>query len=269
MEFIVADSGGSGTSLAFYESPEAISYIETAALHPKFLLQWKEEELAKIRSGLPEDLAAPLFFYGSGCSRPNIAYEVKQKLLSLGFSDVTVFPDTLGACRAVSTGIPASVAILGTGSVLLEFDGELITGMRGGFGALVGDEGSGFHFGKLLLHALMNNQLDDTTKEAVISRIGHPEQIRAELASHNAQHFIAGIAEKLSGIDMKELHGKNLSLFLDNYFNEPEKTLHVVGSYGFYQQEILAELLRGQNCEKGSVIRNPIAELVKFHAKNT
>jgi glucosamine kinase len=268
MKFIVADSGGSGTSLAFYDGPEDIRYMETAALHPKFLLQWPDDKLSGIRANLPEDLNAPLFFYGSGCSRPNIAYEVKQKLLAIGFSDVTVFPDTLGACRAVSAGGQAMVAILGTGSVLLGYDGETVTSVRGGFGALVGDEGSGMHFGKMLLNRLLNGKLSDGQTEDVLSRIGHIEQVRAELATHRAHEFVASIAERTASVDLDEIHRGNLELFLDNYFPiERNGILQVVGSYGFHRQKLLGELLEERGSRVGKVVKNPIAELVKFHRK--
>ncbi|MGN0190147.1 MAG: hypothetical protein ACI39U_00675, partial [Candidatus Cryptobacteroides sp.] len=66
-------------------------------------------------------------------------------------AEVEVFSDMLGAARAVCGHSPGVVGILGTGSNSCVYDGDgiVIAGRGGGY--VLGDEGSGAWFGKMLL----------------------------------------------------------------------------------------------------------------------
>lgn len=262
---IIADSGGSGTKWAFCSENGDVDYISTASLHPKFVLGRDSVYWQQLLQFPGPISGERLYFYGAGCGQEAIRQELKTALQEQGFGDVGLFPDTLGACRAVCGNEPGVVAILGTGSVLLEYDGQTIVNRRGGFGSIIGDEGSGFHFARLVLRDYLNGISGAPELEAILGTTG---EIMSKLASPEAQNWIATLAGKLSDIPLISYHEQNLRTFIDTYFVPffPQKTqLHIVGSYGFYQREILAMCLNDSGRTIGKVVADPLKELVLFH----
>jgi len=263
---VIADSGGSSTTWAFCRADGSVVYYETAGLHPKVVLDWKEKEIARLReelNGLPN---GRLHFYGAGCSQEPVQQAMKAQLLQLGFDNVEVFPDTLAACRATCGNDPGLVAILGTGSVLVEYDGASIVNRIGGWGSIIGDEGSGFHFGRLVLRDYLGHPADISPEVEKI--VGSESDVLKELASPTAQQWIAALAGKLSAIPLGPLHQANLKAFLSIYLpltKRTYQTLSCVGSYGFYQQELLGQLLAENGMNSGVILREPMKQLVDFH----
>jgi hypothetical protein len=192
------------------------------------------------------------------------------RLGALGFGEVFVFPDTLAACRAACGYDPGIVAILGTGSVLVEYDGSEITNRIGGYGSLIGDEGSGFHFARLVLRSYLNgSELSPDQYAAVSAIVGTPENVLAQLAAPSSQEWIAGLGKALSGLPLEEYHSANLEAFLTLYSGQvrgPGRTMNIVGSYGDQYTGLLTELLHARGWKTGTVIRTPIQQLTEFHA---
>lgn len=262
---IIADSGGSGAKWAFCSENGEVEYISTASLHPKFVLGQESAYWRQLLQVLGPISGERLYFYGAGCGQESIRQELKTALLKQGFGDVQLFPDTLGACRALCGNDPGAVAILGTGSVLLEYDGDTIINRRGGFGSIIGDEGSGFHFARLVLHDYLNGMAATPELANILGTTG---EIMSKLASPEAQNWIATLAEKLSDVPLRSYHERNLRAFIDTYVVPffPHKTqLHIVGSYGFYQREILSTCLNDSGRSIGKVVADPLKELVLFH----
>lgn len=262
---IIADSGGSGTSWAFCGKNGEVTIVHSASLHPKFLLGRDYTYLQQLVQSIGPISGERLYFYGAGCGQESVREQLKDILLKLGFGDVELFPDTLGACRAMCGNEPGVVAILGTGSVLLQYDGKTIVNRYGGFGSIIGDEGSGFHFARLVLRDYLNGMLPLSGLENVLGTHG---EVMSRLASPDAQNWIATLAGKLSDFPLRSFHERNLRAFIDMYLIPffPEKTqMHVVGSYGFYQQEVLAGCLNDSGRMIGKVVADPLKELVLFH----
>ena len=63
-----------------------------------------------------------------------------------------VYPDTLAACHALFGRNAGVACILGTGSNACVYDGEKITQSIVSLGFMLGDEGSGCHIGKRIVH---------------------------------------------------------------------------------------------------------------------
>ena len=94
-----------------------------------------------------------IFFYGSGCGTEANQNKVAM-ILAMAFkiNDIEVYPDTLAACHALFGNNPGIACILGTGSNACVFDGEKITESVASLGFMLGDEGSGCHIGKHIVH---------------------------------------------------------------------------------------------------------------------
>jgi len=271
LRYIVADCGGTSTSWAFCYSDGSVVNADTSSMHPKYLLEWSQDKRDKVLAQLPEVISAPLFFYSSGCTSGDIAGRVQEVLVRMGFSEVCVYPDTIGACRACCGDSEGSVAILGTGSVLLQYDGAEITQRTGGWGSLIGDEGSGFHFGRLLLRAYLQERVfaGETEMQRLAALIGTREQVLSHLAAPKAQQWIAAIGTKAAALELVEIHRDNIREFITTHVADgrlTNDTLNVVGSYGWFQQRLLGEELAKVGLKPGVMIKNPLEKLVIYHA---
>ena len=272
-KYIIADSGGSSTNWAFCRKDGSFEQLETRSMHPKFLAHWSENDWLELTTLLGDLSSEKLYFYGAGCSQPQMQQQLSDYLIKIGFSTLEVFPDTLAACRAMCQHQQGTVAILGTGSVLLEYDGKAITNLIGGYGSLVGDEGSGFHFARLVLKDYLNNCLNasEETKLRIAERIGSPTEIRSHLAGTNTQAWIATLGKQFSDLDLNAYHEENFSAFLTTYLPQlkhPEHKLSILGSYGFSHQLHFGQLLKERGRELVNCLQSPLEQLVHFHQQN-
>jgi len=94
----------------------------------------------------PADVAAACFGL-AGAGRPEDQQVVRSLLPDLGGAPVRVVPDAHIALAGALAGRPGVIAIAGTGSVAFGVDALGRTARAGGWGWLLGDEGSGYHIG--------------------------------------------------------------------------------------------------------------------------
>src|SRR3989338_8650129 len=120
---IIADSGGTKTDWCKVDDNGKQVYLHTYSYHPA---QWSGEiakEQREFWEQYPEWLKTELYFFGAGCYQKERGWWMKQTLEDLGFERVFVLSDVHGAAWAALGNQPGWVAILGTGSVLIEWDG--------------------------------------------------------------------------------------------------------------------------------------------------
>lgn len=263
-KYIIADSGGSSTNWAIVLQNNEVRFVQTAGLHPKYALSADFPV-----SGLQEqfqDLHVPLYFYGAGCASETVRQQMTGFLMQLGFSSVEVYPDTLAACRALCGNHSGWVAILGTGSILVHYDGKHITERIGGYGSLVGDEGSGFYFGKLLVrHLLAEKEWNPGWKAVFVS----PDFLLSKLAAPDALQWIASLGKVVAGMDFSCLHRKNAELFVETYCVDLQATeISVTGTYGYEQQAVFSEVFERHSIRLKKAVSAPIEDLTRYHQMN-
>ncbi len=264
-KYIIADSGGSSTNWGIVLKNDEVVFIQTDSLHPKYALS-ADFSLAALQSQFQE-MSVPLYFYGAGCSGEVVQKQMHGLLMQLGFSEVHVFPDTLAACRALYGNKPGWVAILGTGSVLVQTDGSRITRRVGGYGSLIGDEGSGFYFGKLVVKYLLQTEKWET---AWIELFHSKEWILSKLAASDAQKWISGLGAETAKIDFRFLHEENAALFVKMYCLPIHdlKQISFIGTYGFEQKNVFTQAFENQSISLVNAIASPIRDLVNYHQMN-
>ncbi len=261
-KYIIADSGGSSTSWGIVLKTDEVVFIQTDSLHPKYALSdgfsWSD-----LKSQF-EGMNVPLYFYGAGCSGEVVQARMRDHLEQLGFSEVTIYPDTLAACRALCGNEAGWVAILGTGSILVQYNGTDITRRIGGYGSLAGDEGSGFYFGKLLIRYLLSTE---EWKAEWIELFQSREFILSKLAASDAQQWISGLGGKTADLDFRFLHEQNAALFVKEYCLQiPElKQISFIGTYGFEQETVFVHVFENQGIRVSKRLASPIADLVRYH----
>ncbi|MNK02276.1 hypothetical protein D3C87_200970 [compost metagenome] len=261
-KYIIADSGGSSTNWAIVLTTNEVVFLQTESLHPKYVFS-KEHAF----SNLKEQFGAygvPLYFYGAGCSSETVQGKMTAFLEPFGFSEVHVYPDTLAACRALYGLRSGWLAILGTGSVLVYYDGVKITQRIGGYGSLVGDEGSGFYFGKLLVRYLLQKEEWETAWTQLFQS---KESLLSKLAGADAQQWISGLGKEVAGFDFAFLHRQNAELFVETHcISVPGlEQISFIGSYGYEQRDIFSEVFERYRITVEKAIASPLEDLTGFH----
>jgi glucosamine kinase len=224
------------------------------------------------------DKVKQVYYYGAGCSD-----KMRCAIVKLGLTPV--FPnaqievehDLLASARA-ACGTKAGIAcIIGTGSNTCLYDGKEITDNVTNMGYLLGDEGAGSHFGKLIMRAYFYRELPDDIEAKFEAEFGkdkrhflnkmYGESPNVYLASFakffaaNHKHFYI---QKLVGEAFTELVERHIL----KYENCHKLPVCFVGSIAFHFKDILKVILEEHELKLGKIIQKPIDKLVEFHLKN-
>lgn len=272
---LVADSGGTQTDWCFVDKNLEKHFFTTKSFHPS---NWGEsffEEFLVFWNSREELKTSRIHFYGAGCLNEDNKSIISDYFLKWGFVNVQVFSDVLGACHSTLGDKEGVVAILGTGSVACHFDGCQITKISGGLGYLLGDEGSGYYFGKTLLSRYLNSDFSDSLMISLLAILGDRSEVLSQVYGVNGKLYLSSIpliVSDLSSVhlEMKELHEDNIQLFISKTFIDDEvKKISIIGSYGFYNQNILSEILTKNNIKLIKLVQYPIASLADYVIKHT
>ncbi len=115
----------------------------------------------------------------------------KAKKLGITINNFNVESDARIALEGAFAGKPGSILIAGTGSIMFGKDSDGSIHRVGGFGRILGDEGSGFHIGKAGLSAVAKS-LDGRSSETLLAEllkvkfeISNPTQLINEVYKNN------------------------------------------------------------------------------------
>ena len=219
-----------------------------------------------------------VYFYGSGCA--SAANQVKVKLIFNKFyplSKAEVYPDTLAACHALFGDKPGIACILGTGSNACVYNGSEITESVASLGFMIGDEGSGCHIGKRIVHdyflGLMPNDLRTEfdakyhlDREAFLKKVYQGEQPSRYLAE-----FAKFAGENIDNQYVVKAVGECFEQFIQSSFRptagsgEISDSVAFVGSVAFGFKDILVKCLANHNIKCEKILKNPMDGLIEFY----
>ena len=269
---LIADSVGTKTDWCLIINDQCY-FFSTESYHPTSLDQTSKVELLEFWKQLTQKLRISCHFYGAGCSSLE-----NQAKINVHFTQNTSFKHFEVASDLVAAGIAllgndaGYVGILGTGSVLTYYQNKQITEIIGGYGYLLGDEGSGYYFGKLVLQKYLNKELSEGLTALFEVHFGQRAAISQNCYSPDGKAFISSILLHSENESIQQeinlIHKENIDLFLSKYLpkNSTKKEISFVGSYAFYQQEILKIALEKVGWKLGVVIPKPIEALVMRHS---
>ncbi|WP_419801417.1 N-acetylglucosamine kinase [Mucilaginibacter sp.] len=277
---LVADSGSTKTDWILTTPGKPVLEFKTAGINPFFL---SEKEIFRLITK-QEDLTAQaedateIYYFGAGCSSPD-KREMVSNVLSQVFKKayISVDSDLLGSAYATCGKESGLCCILGTGSNVSYFDGENIRDGKHGLGYILGDEGSGSFFGKMLITDYLYGNMPETEsnlfaqkfmvdKETVIGNVYH--KLRAN-------YYLASFAMFLSDVKSSD-YGKNLikngltEFVKTNVISYPDyKNLkcHFVGSIAWNFKEELQEVCGQYQVKIGKMMNHPIHDLTDFLLK--
>ena len=213
----------------------------------------KSNDLHSIKEQVEE-----LFFYGAGCSSPELNKIIENGLSAFFTNAVVHVNHDLDACAyACYSGSPAIACILGTGSNSCYFDGHEVSEVVPALGHILGDEASGSYFGKRILADYLYNRLPEIMhKELQASGLDKMTIVENVYQKPNANVYIASqmpVLIKHKDLDYcQRMINEGLQVFIDThikcYPNYLDCDVSFVGS--------LAYLLRDElkaACEKNNV----------------
>lgn len=277
MAILIADSGGTHTDWCFINQNGERYYFNTVSFHPS---QWNEiflNEFKDFWKDKPDMLKAKVYFYGAGCMSESNKKRIAEYFSEWNFIDVTILSDIEAACHAVLGDKKGSVAILGTGSVYCTYDGNRISTIQGGLGYILGDEGSGYHFGKMLLSDYMNGAFSQETRTILRERLGDRSEILKKVYGEQGKDYISSLSKitsdlKVVNSDILLLHFQNINLFVKKYLlgnNLYGRNISFVGSYAYFNKDLLTEILQQHNYKLKNVTQYPINSLTDYIEKMT
>jgi N-acetylglucosamine kinase-like BadF-type ATPase len=217
-----------------------------------------------------------VFYYGAGCStmqKCGIVDDVLREIFE--HADIEIHHDLLGAARALLGRNRGIACILGTGSNSCLYDGKNILENVTSLGYLFGDEGSGAYLGKLFLTEYLRGRLPEHLKNLFDKRYGftlenildsvynkpHPNQFLSSFSKFigdlKDEEFIRGLVKK----NFTDFFNEQVTQYTD-YQNQ---TLGVIGSVGYYFQDLFKEVAAEYHLKVAKILQSPIDGLAEFH----
>lgn len=280
---LIADSGSTKTDWRLLTADGQAHTLQTDGINPYYqttdqIINTLRTQLLPQLNGLTENGAATdLYFYGAGCTGPDInrrvADAMRTVLLNLQTADVN--SDMLGAARAAAGHAPGIVGILGTGSNACCYDGSRITRGIQSLGFWLGDEGSGGYLGKTLVRDFFQERLTADLRSAFQNRYHLDRQTLLENAYQKPYpnryfaHFTPFLTENIRHPHVVDLVTDAFTLFLTTYVRRfPEADswpVHFVGSIAYYFAEPLRRAVQTCNLTMGYILKAPAERLVEYH----
>ena len=276
---LIADSGASKTDWRWITKENTIEQHQTLGFNPTYQdLRQLDKEVAQMPSSLLRDDVKQIFYYGAGCGSESNREQI-HIVLEKHFdrAEINIHDDMLGVARALCGADPGIACILGTGANSCFYDGETILDNVSALGYILGDEGSGAYFGKILMADYLRNDMP----EVIAHRLEKRFQLDRDIILYKVYQealpgrFLAGFARFIFQ-NLKEPYCYRLvydgfSAFFDKnlvgYQQINEVPVHFSGSVAFYFSNVLRQVANDRGIVVKNIVESPIAGLTLFHQK--
>jgi len=220
---------------------------------------------------------AEIIYYGTGISDDVVANEVAHVISSeYPSSQISVESDLIGAARACLGNRPGVVAILGTGSNASSYDGHTVESITPSLGYPLGDEGSGWQIGSMILRGYYYGDMPEVLRSSFAELL---PDTRRELLGYLRQspqpnRYLASFATFAGEHRSHPWISDNVRNCLDAFIRthvlplSSGEPVYFVGSIAGSFEEILEELLTENGLSIGKVIADPLEALIKYHTNS-
>ncbi|MFS0556637.1 N-acetylglucosamine kinase [Brevibacillus sp. 179-C9.3 HS] len=189
--FIGIDGGGTKTKAAICNEAGQVQAIVVGESSNPLSRRWEDVEetlrqlisAVRVKAGATEEEVAGLFIGLGGADRPQIKDRIQHAFADPWGERLFIDNDVVAALYAGTWGQPGVVLLAGTGSIACAFSKEGARHRVGGWGYLVGDEGSGFDLGKKAAIAVLR-EYDGRGEPTVLTRlflehygVGRPDEL--------------------------------------------------------------------------------------------
>lgn len=274
---LIADSGATKAEWCLIDNGKK-KILFTQGISPYFLSIDQIAELVtnELKKKLKNVEVDEIFYYGTGCANPQNAKNVKKALLMV-FPDsiVTVNTDLIAAARAVCGHEKGIASILGTGSNSCYYDGKKIVKNSPGIGYVLGDEGSGAYLGKKVIQYYLYKTFDEDLRARFDAKfVTTPSEIlnnvyKKPLPNRYLASFTMFLAENRGHYMIENIIEDGLNDFffqhLCKYAEVWKYPVSFAGSVAYGFKDVLEELCNSYEFELGTILKNPMEGLIKFH----
>lgn len=279
MALLIADSGSTKCEWCIIDGKKTKT-IFTTGISPYFLNGGQIKELVEkeLLGKLKNYNITEIFYYGTGCKAPENRRIVKKALEKL-FPEVSlqVDHDLSGAAKALCGDKKGIACILGTGSSASYYNGNKIAKERTGLGYILGDEGSGAYLGKTVVQYYLYKTFDEEllyrfeqkfniTETEILANVYKGEMPNRYLASfavflaENRDHYMV---ENIIEDGLNDFFFHHICKFTESW-NMP---INFVGGIAYGFKDVITELCSSYEFELGTILKNPMQGLVKYHSK--
>lgn len=276
---LVADGGSSKTDWILQTKNKSLEKFSSTGLNPFF---WSEKEIIRSLNNFAAfnafaDQVTEVHFFGAGCSSPD-RRELVSNALSNRFKNafVAIESDLLGSAIACCKDKPGFSCILGTESNISFYNGQEVKSNLG-LGYVLGEEGSGTYFGKILITDFLYKR----APQEILTAFDKEYQLNKDIVIKNLyqkampNYYLASFAQFMSLYYehpyIQNLLTKGFHDFIKThiipYANYKEYYCHFVGSIAFHFQEILKDVTQQYEINIGMILEKPIDELFEWLKK--
>jgi glucosamine kinase len=277
MAVLIADSGSTKCEWCLIKDGKKKT-VFTQGMSPYFLtgVQMVEVLETELLPKIKNDEIEQVFYYGTGCKNPANRLLIRKSIKSIfKTADVLVDHDLMAAARALCGTEKGIACILGTGSNSCYFNGKTIVKNSPGIGYVLGDEGSGAYLGKKVLQYYLYKTFDEdlsfrfaekfkTTPVEILENVYKKSLPNRYLAS-----FTIFLAENRGHYMVENIIEDGLNDFFFQHickYNESWKfPIHFVGGVAFGFKDVILELCNSYEFEPGTILKNPMEGLIKYH----
>jgi glucosamine kinase len=277
MGILIADSGATKCEWCLLDGNKKQMVI-TQGLSPYFLNTQQIEAILRneLLPALSKPLVDTVYFYGTGCLRPENA-KIVQKAIKAVFKDaaVDVSHDMTGAAKALCGNEKGIASNLGTGSFCCFYNGKKIVKDSPGIGYVLGDEGSGAYLGKKVIQYYLYKTFDEDLRYKFDQKYNvmaaeilenvykkpWPNRYLASYAlflSENRGHYMI---ENIIEDGLNDFFYYHLCKYAESW----KLPIHFVGGVSFAFRDVIQELCIGYEFTLGKIIRNPMEGLIDYH----
>jgi N-acetylglucosamine kinase-like BadF-type ATPase len=218
-----------------------------------------------------------IHYYGTGCANPDNVKSIKKALRKVfPGAEVEVNTDLMAAARAVCEHEKGIACILGTGSNSCYYNGKTIVKNSPGIGYVLGDEGSGAYLGKKVIQYYLYNTFDEDLRARFDARfVTNGVEIldnvyKKPLPNRYLASFTMFLAENRGHYMIENIIEDGLNDFFFQHlckYNEVWKhPVSFVGSVADGFKDVLLQLCNSYEFELGTILKNPMQGLIKFHS---
>ena len=270
---IIADVGGTRGRWVIVDKTK-IKTIETSGFNPySYNISSLDKILESLKKSIRSFKIERISYYGAGINNLQ-AKSIVEKSIKNHFlnTEVDVFSDLLGSCRALCKDKKGVVSILGTGSNSCYFDGNQIKNKINSLGYLLGDEGSGYVLGKSFLKKHLRNEFPNNLSISFNDNFNIKENFLRDIYKGDSYNMISKISKFIYTVKKEKIINKLLIDHFTYYFKEiilkyNTKNIYLSGSVAHYFSDEIKEVSRGYNFNIMKIIKDPIDHLIKYHVE--
>jgi N-acetylglucosamine kinase-like BadF-type ATPase len=275
---LIADSGATKAEWCLLNNGKK-KILFTQGISPYFLNTDQVAELVskELAPKLKNITVEHIFYYGTGCANAENSKSIKKALTRVfPKAHANVNTDLMGAARAVCGHKKGIACILGTGSNSCYFNGKSIVKNSPGIGYVLGDEGSGAYLGKKVLQYYLYNTFDEDLRSRFDAKyVTTPSEIldnvyKKPLPNRYLASFTMFLAENRGHYMIENIIEDGLNDFffqhLCKYAEVWKYPVSFVGSVASGFKDVIEQLCSSYEFELGTVLKNPMEGLVKYHS---